>query len=91
MRYSASEKLEIIRLVEGSHLPVKRTYGLALIAMLVEGAAATMVVRGVYLKSVAPPNITLAAIFRSFLPFIGIQIMVLMLIMLAPETTTFFL
>ncbi len=25
MRYSASEKLEIIRLVEGSHLPVKRT------------------------------------------------------------------
>ena len=25
MRYLASEKLEIIRLVEGSHLPVKRT------------------------------------------------------------------
>ena len=25
MRYSASEKLEIIRLVEGSHLPIKRT------------------------------------------------------------------
>ena len=25
MRYPASEKLEIIRLVEGSHLPVKRT------------------------------------------------------------------
>jgi putative transposase len=25
MRYSASEKLEIIRLVEQSHLPVKRT------------------------------------------------------------------
>lgn len=25
MRYAASEKLEIIRLVEGSHLPVKRT------------------------------------------------------------------
>ena len=25
MRYPATEKLEIIRLVEGSHLPVKRT------------------------------------------------------------------
>ena len=25
MRYSAAEKLEIIRLVEQSHLPVKRT------------------------------------------------------------------
>lgn len=25
MRYAASEKLEIIRLGEGSHLPVKRT------------------------------------------------------------------
>jgi len=25
MRYSASEKLEIIRTVESSHLPVKRT------------------------------------------------------------------
>ena len=27
MRYSASEKLEIIRLVEQSHLPVRRTLG----------------------------------------------------------------
>src|SRR5205823_12741740 len=27
MRYSASEKLEIIRLVERSHLPVRRTLG----------------------------------------------------------------
>jgi len=25
MRYPASEKLEIIRIVEGSHLPIKRT------------------------------------------------------------------
>lgn len=25
MRYPASEKLEIIRLVDGSHLPIKRT------------------------------------------------------------------
>ena len=28
MRYPASEKLEIIRLVERSHLPVKQTLGL---------------------------------------------------------------
>jgi putative transposase len=27
MRYPASEKLEIIRLVERSHLPVRRTLG----------------------------------------------------------------
>ena len=27
MRYPASEKLEIIRLVEHSHLPVRRTLG----------------------------------------------------------------
>ena len=26
MRYPAAEKLEIIRLVEGSHLPVRRTH-----------------------------------------------------------------
>ena len=30
MRYSASEKLEIIRLVEQSHLPVRRTLALQL-------------------------------------------------------------
>mgnify|MGYP001823335998 FL=1 len=44
-----------------------------------------------YLKSVAPPHITLPQIFRSFLPFIGIQIMVLMLILFAPQITTMFL
>ena len=44
-----------------------------------------------YLKSVAPPHITLAQIFRSFLPFIGIQIMILMLILFAPQITTLFL
>ena len=32
MRYSASEKLEIIRLVEQSHLPVRRT--LAMLGIL---------------------------------------------------------
>ena len=44
-----------------------------------------------YLKSVAPPHITLPAIFKSFLPFICIQIMVLMLILLVPQITTLFL
>lgn len=44
-----------------------------------------------YLKSVAPPQITLPDIFKSFLPFIGIQIMVLMLILLVPQITTLFL
>ena len=29
MRYPAGEKLEIIRLVEQSHLPVRRTLGMA--------------------------------------------------------------
>ncbi len=44
-----------------------------------------------YLKSVAPPHITLPDIFRSFLPFIGIQLAVLMLILLVPQITTLFL
>ncbi|HUS54454.1 MAG TPA: TRAP transporter large permease subunit [Thermohalobaculum sp.] len=44
-----------------------------------------------YLKSVAPPHITLPDIFRGFLPFIGIQLLILMLILLVPEITTLFL
>ena len=44
-----------------------------------------------YLKSVAPPHISLPDIFRGFLPFIAIQIMVLALILLVPEITTVFL
>ena len=44
-----------------------------------------------YLKSVAPPHISLTDIFKSFLPFIAIQIMVLMLILLVPQITTLFL
>ncbi len=44
-----------------------------------------------YLKSVAPPHISLPDIFRGFLPFIGIQLLVLALILLAPEITTVFL
>jgi TRAP-type mannitol/chloroaromatic compound transport system permease large subunit len=43
-----------------------------------------------YLKSVAPPHITLPDIFRGFLPFIAIQLFVLMLILFFPELTMFF-
>jgi TRAP-type mannitol/chloroaromatic compound transport system permease large subunit len=43
-----------------------------------------------YLKSVAPPHISLPDIFRGFLPFIGIQIVVLTLILFFPELTMFF-
>lgn len=44
-----------------------------------------------YLKSVAPAHITLPDIFRGFLPFIGMQLMILMLILLVPGITTVFL
>lgn len=43
-----------------------------------------------YLKSVAPPHITLPAIFRGFLPFIMIQLVVLMIVLFFPEITMFF-
>ena len=44
-----------------------------------------------YLKSVAPPHITLPDIFRGFLPFIGIQLFILSLILCFPLITTVFL
>jgi TRAP-type mannitol/chloroaromatic compound transport system permease large subunit len=44
-----------------------------------------------YLKSVAPPEITLPDIFKGFLPFIGIQLMILMLILFLPKITVMFL
>ncbi len=44
-----------------------------------------------YLKSVAPPHITLPDIFRGFLPFIGMQLFILTIILLIPEITTLFL
>jgi len=44
-----------------------------------------------YLKSVAPPHITLPDIFRGFLPFIAMQIFILMIILFVPEITTVFL
>lgn len=40
-----------------------------------------------YLKSVAPPHISLPDIFRGFLPFIGIQLVVLLMVLLFPEIT----
>lgn len=43
-----------------------------------------------YLKSVAPPAISLADIFRGFLPFIALQILVLALVLLFPEITMLF-
>ncbi|MEZ5534228.1 MAG: TRAP transporter large permease subunit [Thiolinea sp.] len=43
-----------------------------------------------YLKSVAPPHISLPDIFRGFLPFIGIQLLVLTLILFFPELTMLF-
>jgi tripartite ATP-independent transporter DctM subunit len=38
-----------------------------------------------YLKSVAPPHITLVEIFRSFGPFICLQLIVLILVLLIPD------
>ena len=43
-----------------------------------------------YLKSVAPPHITLPDIFRGFLPFIAIQLVILAAILLFPEMTMIF-
>jgi TRAP-type mannitol/chloroaromatic compound transport system permease large subunit len=38
-----------------------------------------------WLKSVAPPEVTLQEIFRAVLPFIGLQIIGLMLVLFIPE------
>jgi TRAP-type mannitol/chloroaromatic compound transport system permease large subunit len=40
-----------------------------------------------YLKSVAPPHISLPDIFRGFMPFIAIQLFVLTVVLLFPEIT----
>ncbi|UOM36193.1 TRAP transporter large permease subunit [Acuticoccus sp. I52.16.1] len=40
-----------------------------------------------YLKSVAPPHISLPDIFKGFLPFIGLQLLVLLLILFVPQIT----
>jgi TRAP-type mannitol/chloroaromatic compound transport system permease large subunit len=44
-----------------------------------------------YLKSVAPPHISLTDIFRGFLPFIGIQLLALSVLLIWPEIVTVFL
>lgn len=44
-----------------------------------------------YLKSVAPPDITLPDIFRGFLPFICLQVLALALVVLFPEITMLFM
>jgi TRAP-type mannitol/chloroaromatic compound transport system permease large subunit len=44
-----------------------------------------------YLKSVAPPHITLTAIFRGFLPFIAIQILALSILLIWPNIVSIFL
>ncbi|WP_343079051.1 TRAP transporter large permease [Ostreiculturibacter nitratireducens] len=44
-----------------------------------------------YLKSVAPPHISLTDIFRGFLPFIGIQILALSVLLIWPGIVTLFL
>ena len=44
-----------------------------------------------YLKSVAPPHIQLTDIFKGFLPFICIQLLVLAIMLMFPEMTSVFL
>ena len=44
-----------------------------------------------YLKSVAPPHITLTAIFRGFLPFILLQLLALSVLLIWPPIVTVFL
>ena len=44
-----------------------------------------------YLKSVAPPHISLTDIFRGFLPLIGLQLLALAVLLAWPNITTIFL
>ena len=44
-----------------------------------------------YLKSVAPPEISLTDIFRGFLPFIGVQLIALSIMLIWPSIVTLFL
>lgn len=44
-----------------------------------------------YLKSVAPPQISLTDIFKGFLPFIGIQLLALSVLLIWPGIVTIFL
>ena len=44
-----------------------------------------------YLKSVAPEHISLTDIFRGFLPFIGLQLLALSVLLIWPSIVTIFL
>jgi len=44
-----------------------------------------------YLKSVAPPHISLTDIFRGFLPFVGLQLLALSVLLIWPSMATLFL
>jgi len=44
-----------------------------------------------YLKSVAPPHISLTDIFRGFLPFIGVQLLALCVLLVWPSIVTLLL
>lgn len=44
-----------------------------------------------YLKSVAPPHISLTDIFKGFLPFIGLQLLALAVLLIWPPIVTLFL
>ena len=44
-----------------------------------------------YLKSVAPPHISLTDIFKGFLPFIGLQLLALAVLLTFPSVVTFLL
>ncbi len=44
-----------------------------------------------YLKSVAPPHISLTDIFKGFLPFIGLQLLALSVLLIWPPIVTIFL
>jgi TRAP-type mannitol/chloroaromatic compound transport system permease large subunit len=44
-----------------------------------------------YLKSVAPPHISLTDIFKGFLPFIGLQLLALAVLLLWPNLVAVFL
>ena len=44
-----------------------------------------------YLKSVAPPHISLTDIFKGFLPFIGVQLLALAVMLIWPNIVTLLL
>jgi TRAP-type mannitol/chloroaromatic compound transport system permease large subunit len=41
-----------------------------------------------YLRGIAPPEMTLPQMYRGVLPFIGLQVVVLGIVMAFPETAT---